>query len=117
MKANQRLTALEVLKEAGSEFQIGEETMSVNDVIGKVRVRIGGIPVNSPDQLVFVQPSTDSLDVIVGNERFEIDTTENEEVRTVSDDAKEVLESRKQESSEVESEESEETSEETTETE
>lgn len=83
MKAVTKITAGEVLQELGYD--------KPENYIGKMRVRIGGIPVRSPYDLFNIQAATDTLQVIVGDKIHDIDTTENNEERVVTSGAKQVL--------------------------
>lgn len=88
--SNSKLTALEVLTECG-----------VQDAVSKfsaMRVRIGGISgINRPDYLVNIPAETKTLEVIVGGEIYDLELSKgnkqnNAEIRTISDEAKIVLE-------------------------
>lgn len=87
MKANAIYTALEVLNSIQDSFPVGEENLTAEEILGNYRVRIGGIPVNKADHLINVPEATDELEVIVGNESYTVDVTENEPERVVSEGA------------------------------
>ena len=70
MKSNKVYTVEEILIAAGIE--------NPGEVVGKVRVRIGGIAVRDLDHTIFVSP-TDKLEILVGEETFEVPLTEGEE--------------------------------------
>ena len=64
MKANTKYTALELLTAA--------KVVKPETLIGKVRVRIGGLPVNKPDHVINVTPGTTELAVLVGQDDYTI---------------------------------------------
>ena len=85
MKNNTKYSAVEIVKEAGGDPK----------AIGAMRVRIGGLPVNKPDQLIMVQPGVESLEVIIGNEKPAIvKFTAGTDERTVTEEAHKTLETR-----------------------
>lgn len=75
MKANTKITVAEILIEAG---------YTPADVVGKVRVRVAGIPVNEIEKVITIQPGTKEIEVIVGQESkvVEIDGDNEEKVIT-----------------------------------
>lgn len=83
MKSGAKYTAAEIVSELGYKPE---------EIIGKVRVRIGGLPVNRVDHLVVVQAGVEKLDVIVGTERTEVELEKAEKELFVSQDAKDALE-------------------------
>lgn len=97
MEANKKYTALEILKETGeTKFSFGDKDYSAEDVFGKGRIRIGGIPgIVDPNHLVRVPEEMDELEVIVGVESYKINTKKNaKDSENVSEEAKKVIESR-----------------------
>ena len=64
MIANSKYTALEILQAAG----VPEPEAK----IGKVKVRIGGLSISSPTQLIKVQKGVERFDVLVGKEGVEV---------------------------------------------
>lgn len=83
MKANAKYTVGELVTEAGYK---------PDDVVGKVRVRIGGIPCNDVAKVVTIQPDTKELEVIVGEEVKTIKFDGEEKETVVSEEAHSVLE-------------------------
>lgn len=83
MKTNTIYTALEILTIAGIE--------KPEEKIGKMRVRIGGIPVNKPDHLVYVSPGSEALIIIVGIESFDVSLESGPEEKEISTGAREKL--------------------------
>lgn len=75
MKSNTKITALEVLQEVAQSFVLEGVAVAPQDVFGKYSVRIGGIPVNKADKIIVVQPEVNTLEVVVGMQKFTIDTT------------------------------------------
>jgi hypothetical protein len=64
--ANTKITALEILNEVGIK--------KAEDVFGKMRVRIGGISgINKADHLIVIPANTTNLEVIVGNELYDLE--------------------------------------------
>lgn len=58
-----KLTALEILTGAGVD--------DPESKLGAMRVRIGGIRgIETPDYQINIQPGTETLDVLVGDEAF-----------------------------------------------
>lgn len=78
MKANAKYTAEELLNEAGFD----------GDKLGKVRVRIGGIPVNKPDHVINIPAGSDKIDVLVGQDTKELSFDGDNDERQVSDGAR-----------------------------
>lgn len=70
-----KYTALDILKIAGVE--------TPEEKIGKVRVRIGGVPVRKPDTLVNVQDNKE-LALIVGNEKIDVTLPEEQPAEAVA---------------------------------
>lgn len=94
---NTKVTALEVLAECGIK--------DAEKLLGKVRVRIGGIRVRSAEDVVKFQPETKKVEVIVGSELYELELAkgnkeDNAEVFTVSEGAREALDAEGKEASE-----------------
>lgn len=90
MKANARYTAQEIIEMSGLEVPA--------NLFGGYRLRIGGISVNNPNHLINIPAGTNTLEVIVGNESFDLDIEESAEDRETSELAMEVLNTeRKQE--------------------
>lgn len=59
-----KLTALEILTGAGVE--------EPESKLGAMRVRIGGIRgIGTPEHKINIQPGTETLEVLVGDEAFE----------------------------------------------
>lgn len=89
---NSKLTALEVLTECGVK--------DAEAVFGTMRVRIGGISgINTPDHLINIPASAEVLEVIVGSDVYDLtlakgNKSDNAEIRTISEDAKAVIEER-----------------------
>lgn len=83
MKANTKYTAIEILTEAGVEHP--------EDKIGAVRVRIGGLPVNTPDHVINVSAETTELNIIVGTDELTVPVDEGEEEREISEGARTAL--------------------------
>lgn len=79
MKANTKYTVAELITEAGYKPE---------DVVGKVRVRIGGIPVNDPAKVITFQPEVKKVEVIVGTEAVELEVEGVEKVHTISEGAR-----------------------------
>lgn len=85
MKANGKYTAIEILTAAG--FDKPEES------IGKVRVRIGGIPgIVRPDYVVRIPEGTTEIDVMVGQETKKVTFEADHETPAISESAKASLE-------------------------
>lgn len=89
MKANGKYTVLEILTEAGVE--------NPEEKVGKVRVRVGGIPVNDPNKVINFQPGTKSVDLIVGDESFNVKLAKESKERVFSEGAREALDAEGQE--------------------
>lgn len=95
--ANTKVTAKEVLQEVG-----------INDmsVFGTMRVRIGGIPgINEPDRVINISPEAKTIEVIVGNELYELELAkgtkdDNADIATVSEEAQKAIEAKGAEASE-----------------
>jgi hypothetical protein len=87
---NSKLTALEVLQECGVE--------NAEALFGTTRVRIGGISgINTPDHLINIPASAEMVEVIVGNEIYELTLSKgnkdnNKDIRTISPSAQVRLE-------------------------
>jgi len=78
-KANKKYTALEILKIAGVE--------NPEDKFGKFKIRIAGLRgISSPNHLITIQPTTDQVDILVGDKVYSINTTENEKTRIVTEE-------------------------------
>ena len=86
MIANSKYTALEILKAAG----VPEPEAK----IGKVKVRIGGLSISSPTQLIKVQEGVGSFDILVGTETFEVAFDKAGDELAVSEAAKTALEAK-----------------------
>lgn len=90
--ANTKVTALDILNELGIE--------NAEAKFGAVRVRIGGVPgINTPDRLITIQPDVKKLDVVVGNEWYELElhagTPENNKtIFTITESAKAAIKTR-----------------------
>lgn len=82
MKANTKYTVAEILTEAGYKPA---------DVVGKVRVRIAGIPVNDPNKVVSLQPEVKTIEIIVGTEAKDVAVEKGEDHVVVSDGARTAL--------------------------
>lgn len=68
-----KLTALEILKKIGSTFTVGDQEYTAEEVIGKARVRIGGISgISNPDHLIRIAGSN-TVEVIVGNQTYQVE--------------------------------------------
>ena len=83
MKSNTIATAAEILISLGYE--------KPEDYVGKMRVRIGGIPIRSVQHLVRFPSVAETVEVIVGDKVHEIDVKETNEEPVVSPAAKQVL--------------------------
>jgi len=70
MRNNFTATAGEILKSVGDSFQVGEQTYSPEEVFGKTRIRIGGVPASTPNHLIRVPADAATLEVIVGDQTF-----------------------------------------------
>lgn len=94
--ANTKITAKEVLKEVG---------ILDTSVFGTMRVRIGGIAgINDPDRVINIAPTAKTLEVIVGNDLYELELAKgtkenNADVATVTSEAKAVIEDKGRDSS------------------
>lgn len=78
MKANAKYTVAEIVTEAGFKPE---------DVVGKVRVRVGGIPVNDPAKIISVQKGATELNIIVGQEAKVVKLNGENEDTVVSEEA------------------------------
>lgn len=78
MKANSKYTVAEIVTEAGFKPE---------EVVGKVRVRVGGIPVNDPNKVISIQPKTKTLEIIVGQEKKEVTLEGDNEEKVISENA------------------------------
>jgi len=89
---NTRHTALEVLLELGeSSFRIDKTDFKVDEVIGKVRVRMGGLRPASNDALVKIADVSE-LEVMVGNVVHTIPVADSVEGKAVvTEDALRVI--------------------------
>lgn len=82
MKANITYTAKDILQSQGIDVES----------IGKMRVRIGGIAVFTPDQLIRVPQNPEGkLNIIIGNEKREVEIEANDEVGA-TEEAQKVIE-------------------------
>jgi hypothetical protein len=78
MNANARYTALEILEQAKVENAI--------EKFGKLRIRIAGIRgIVKPDHVITLQPNTQTIDILVGNDSYTLDIKKSEKTRTVSE--------------------------------
>lgn len=80
MKAKAIYTVAEIVKEAGFD----------PEQVGKVRVRVAGIPVNDPNKVISIQANTSEVLVIVGQESKTIEVEEND-TKIISESARESL--------------------------
>lgn len=94
MKNNARYTALEVLKALNVEkFVVDEKEYAPEEVFGKVAVVIGGLSgIVNPDYLLGIPAESETLQVMVGVESFELALDNNEGEREHSESAKLVKE-------------------------
>ena len=84
MKGNTKYTALEILTAAGVE--------KPEEVLGKMAVNIAGISgIVSPNHVVLINPGTEKIVVIIGNESKEVAIDGEEEEQTASEGTKKVL--------------------------
>jgi hypothetical protein len=83
LKANTKYTVEEILTEAGFN----------PEMVGKVRVRIGGIPVNKHGHIIRIVEEG-KLVVLAGTESKEVDIVEASEELTVSPETKKALEAK-----------------------
>lgn len=58
---HRKYPVLEILAEAGVE--------NAQELIGKVRVRIGGLNVSSPEQVINFQPDVKEVEIVVGDKK------------------------------------------------
>lgn len=87
MKTNTKYTALEILKEAGIK--------KPEEQFGKVRIRIAGIAgIVKPDHLIKIQPETKSIEIVVGEEVFNLKFVGKSKHSVISDSAKKVLDTK-----------------------
>lgn len=88
--ANSKITALEILNELGIK--------NAESIFGTMRVRIGGISgINTAEHLINIPAEATELEVIVGAKVYDLELNKgnkenNAEIRTISDEAKTVLE-------------------------
>ena len=83
MKANAKYTVLELLNAAGVK--------KPEEAIGKIRVRVAGVPLNNPNAVLTVQSGTKKVEVIVGVDKHEIVFDSDQKDRVVSEASHEVL--------------------------
>lgn len=83
--ANTKVTAVEILKELGIK--------NAENVFGKMRVRIGGIAgINAADKVINLPPETKTVEVIVGNELYELELAKGrEDITDVTEGARAAL--------------------------
>lgn len=87
---NTKVTALEILKEIGiknAEDKFGKIRVRIGGLSG----------INTPDHLVKIQPNTRAIEVIVGTDVYELNLADgnaqdNKNIATVTENAKSVLE-------------------------
>jgi hypothetical protein len=90
MKANAKYTAKEILAEAGVE--------NLDEVFGKLRVRIAGLRgIVSPDHVIKIPTGTKSLEVIVGNDAFDVTLDGDEKELAFSEEVRKVKGASKEE--------------------
>lgn len=86
-------TAYEFLKATGEDhFHVGEAEFYLDEIFGKVLIRIGGVVVDGADHLIGVGDA-DSVEIIVGNVRYEVPVEDSDESQTIlTDEAKKAVE-------------------------
>lgn len=67
METKRRYTATEIVTEL---------KLDPKEVIGKMRLRVAGVSMNAPEHQILIQPGTTKVEVIVGNEAYELEVTE-----------------------------------------
>ena len=92
---NTRHTTLEILQELGdSVFKIGEKTYEIEEVVGKVRVRVGGLRPSSNDTLIKIA-DVEELELMIGNVTYKVRVEDNDlDSAVVTDHARKVIEAR-----------------------
>lgn len=86
-------TALEFLKATGQEvFKVGDAEFALDEVFGKVLVRIGGVVANGADHLIGIGDA-ESIEVVVGNVRYSAPVEDSDESQTIlTEDAQKAVE-------------------------
>lgn len=75
IKANTRYIAEEILTEAG---------INAEDVIGKMRVLIGGLTVSALEQVIRIPATTESIEIVTGVDSVSLDIEEENEEQELS---------------------------------
>jgi hypothetical protein len=89
MKTNTRITAGEIIS---SVLTPDSQFKTIEEIFGKVRVRIAGISgIVTPEHIINIPTGVKEIDVIIGNESTKITFEGDNEIKQQTDKASEAL--------------------------